>query len=61
MPDNQVESGSAAAFFTRSIVESDKDVAQAIHAEIQRQQQQIELMPRRILSPVRSWRPRARR
>ena len=44
MPDNQVESGSAAAFFTRSIVESDKDVAQAIHAEIQRQQQQIELI-----------------
>ena len=44
MPDNQVESGSAAAFFTRSIVESDRDVAQAIHAEIQRQQQQIELI-----------------
>ncbi|WP_203292379.1 serine hydroxymethyltransferase [Maricaulis parjimensis] len=44
MPDNQVDSGSAAAFFTRSIVESDQDVAQAIHAEIQRQQQQIELI-----------------
>ncbi len=44
MPDNQVESGSTAAFFTRSIVESDRDVAQAIHAEIQRQQQQIELI-----------------
>ena len=44
MPDNQVESGAATAFFTRSIVESDRDVAHAIHAEIQRQQQQIELI-----------------
>ena len=44
MPDNQAETGTAAAFFTRSIVESDRDVAHAIHAEIQRQQQQIELI-----------------
>jgi glycine hydroxymethyltransferase len=44
MPDNQVESGAVTAFFTRSIVESDRDVAHAIHAEIQRQQQQIELI-----------------
>jgi glycine hydroxymethyltransferase len=44
MLDNQAETGTATAFFTRSIVESDRDVARAIHAEIQRQQQQIELI-----------------
>jgi len=44
MPDNQAEAGSANPFFSRSIVESDREVAHAIHAEIQRQQQQIELI-----------------
>ena len=44
MPDNQAETASGTAFFTRSIVESDRDVAHAIHAEIRRQQQQIELI-----------------
>ena len=44
MPDNQAETGHANPFFSRSIVESDREVAHAIHAEIQRQQQQIELI-----------------
>jgi len=44
MPDNQAETGANTPFFSRSIVESDREVAHAIHAEIQRQQQQIELI-----------------
>ena len=44
MPDNQAETGVNTPFFSRSIVESDREVAHAIHAEIQRQQQQIELI-----------------
>ena len=44
MPDNQAETGANSPFFSRSIVESDREVAHAIHAEIQRQQQQIELI-----------------
>ena len=44
MPDNQAETGANTPFFSHSIVESDREVAHAIHAEIQRQQQQIELI-----------------
>ena len=44
MPDTQAESANSTPFFTRSIVESDREVAHAIHAEIQRQQSQIELI-----------------
>jgi len=44
MPDNQAETGANTPFFSRSIVESDREVAHAIHAEIRRQQQQIELI-----------------
>ena len=44
MPDTQIEASQENPFFTRSIVESDRDVAHAIHEEIQRQQSQIELI-----------------
>ncbi|RKR02888.1 serine hydroxymethyltransferase [Maricaulis maris] len=44
MPDTQVEAGNESPFFTRSIVESDREIAHAIHEEIQRQQSQIELI-----------------
>ncbi|OLF78040.1 serine hydroxymethyltransferase [Maricaulis sp. W15] len=44
MPDTQVEAGSESPFFTRSIVESDREIAHAIHEEIQRQQSQVELI-----------------
>ena len=44
MPDTQSETAPANGFFTRSIVESDREVAHAIHAEIERQQSQIELI-----------------
>jgi len=44
MPDTQIEAGNGSPFFTRSIVESDREVAHAIHEEIQRQQSQIELI-----------------
>lgn len=44
MPDTAQETGQSSPFFSQSVVESDRDVAHAIHAEIQRQQQQIELI-----------------
>ena len=44
MPDTQSDTAPANGFFTRSIVESDREVAHAIHAEIERQQSQIELI-----------------
>ncbi len=44
MPDTQIEAGNESPFFTRSIVESDREVAHAIHEEINRQQNQIELI-----------------
>tara|TARA_R110000868_G_scaffold2321_1_gene17177 strand:+ start:35037 stop:36344 length:1308 start_codon:yes stop_codon:yes gene_type:complete len=44
MPDTVVAAAPATPFFTQSVVESDREVAQAIHAEIQRQQSQIELI-----------------
>jgi glycine hydroxymethyltransferase len=44
MPDTAAVAGQANSFFDRSVAESDRDVAHAIHAEIKRQQEQIELI-----------------
>jgi glycine hydroxymethyltransferase len=44
MPDTILGAGLQSGFFTRSVTESDHDVARAIHDEITRQQQQIELI-----------------
>ena len=44
MPDNVATAVPESRFFTQSVVESDREVAQAIHAEILRQQSQIELI-----------------
>ena len=44
MPDTVATAAPASAFFAQSVVESDREVAHAIHAEIQRQQSQIELI-----------------
>ena len=44
MSDTVVETPGTQAFFSRSVVDSDRDVALAIHDEIQRQQNQIELI-----------------
>lgn len=44
MSETLVEKPGTHAFFTRSVVETDRAVAHAIHDEIQRQQNQIELI-----------------
>lgn len=44
MPDNVATAVPENRFFTQSVVEADREVAQAIHAEILRQQSQIELI-----------------
>jgi len=44
MPENMATAVPGNSFFTQSVVESDREVAHAIHAEILRQQSQIELI-----------------
>lgn len=44
MPDNIATTAPQTRFFSESVVDSDREVAQAIHAEILRQQSQIELI-----------------
>jgi glycine hydroxymethyltransferase len=44
MPDSVAELEPTRPFFTQSIASSDRDVARAVHAEIKRQQEQIELI-----------------
>ncbi|WP_417491685.1 serine hydroxymethyltransferase [Maricaulis sp.] len=44
MPENVATAVPGNSFFTQSVVESDREVAHAIHAEILRQQSQIELI-----------------
>ena len=44
MPDTASQTESIGSFFSKSVVDTDRDVAHAIHDEIKRQQNQIELI-----------------